>query len=168
MRQAGRATVSPDLSINLARSASVRPSVALLGLASCHADVLQVGRESARAWTASSSSLSLSADVGHVAHDASITYHEDSSRTKRRSVAPVRGSSAASRRLASSRSFELRIEQGTGEHTEPSGHLAKMYPRAHPLPPRPSHSHRFSLSETKARSRCGRSVGRSAVPGRNL
>ena len=27
----------------------VRPSVALLGLASCHADVLQVGRESARA-----------------------------------------------------------------------------------------------------------------------
>ena len=52
-------TVSPDLSINL-----------LPGLASCHADDLQEGRERAAGIVVTAAD---SADPGHVAHDASIT-----------------------------------------------------------------------------------------------
>ena len=88
------------------------PRLGAPSTASCLADVLQVGRERVAAAVV----VVVSADLGHVAHDASIT-HEDSSRTS----------------IASRRSFQLGIEKGrasTERMGERAGDLSKIDLRA--------------------------------------
>ena len=89
------------------------PRLGAPSTASCLADVLQVGRERVAAAVVV---VVVSADLGHVAHDASIT-HEDSSRTS----------------IASRRSFQLGIEKGrasTERMGERAGDLSKIDLRA--------------------------------------